>query len=350
MNVLFPFIGDSLGGSYVSSVILIRELIRKNIAVTIVIQETGPLEEYIRSIGVTPLFIEIPFAISQGDRFVIQVCKGLFNFFALRRILKNLQIDIVHTNDIRNHIQWMIASRFFCKHVLHFRTDLKNSISWRLFFSQTEQVIVISDYIKRKIYGPRVSRVYNPIDFFQHNHEFEKAKIYKQLGFDPEKKNKILVGYVGRLEIAKGIGLFLNVASECVEEIFIVAGAGSCEHMLRENKVHHIGFVSNVSALLAGLDIIILPSFSEGFGRVLIEAAMQGCRIVASDIPAHREASLSVRNCKFFKVGSDLDCAAQVLSCIKEMRLGYLRDNRADPQLFDPRYHAESILDIYRRT
>lgn len=348
MKILFPFIGDSIGGSHVSSVVLIRELIRLNIDVKIVVQESGKLESYIWDIGATPQFIEVPYKISKGDRFIIQLFKGVFNFFALRRILKKMDIDIVHTNDIRNHIQWMIASRFYCKHVLHLRTDIKNRNLWGFFFSQTEKVVAISDYLKFKVCEPKVSRIYNPIDFIEYNHEMEKSRIYDRLGFVDGSRNKILIGYIGRLEISKGIKQFLNVSTEFQDEVFIIAGSGSCEWMLGRGRVHHLGFVSDVPALLSAIDIVVLPSHSEGFGRVLIEAAMQGCAIIASDIPAHSEAAKSVRHCKFFPVGDDLECATQIRSCLEEIKMGCLRDNRAETHLFDPTSHAESILDVYK--
>lgn len=350
MKVLFPFIGDSIGGSHVSSLILFRELVRQNIDVKIVIQKPGLLESYLKNNGITPQLIEVPFNISKGDRFFVQAFKGLLNFFSLRHILEDLQIDVVHTNDIRNHIQWMFASRFTCKHVVHLRTDVKNTVLWQLFFARSERVVAVSEYIKCKIYGPRVVRVYNPIDAVQHDHELEKAKIYKKLDLERSPNNKILIGYVGRLEITKGIKQFLNVSNGFEGAIFIVAGAGSCEHMLAEHNVHYLGFVSNMASLLSGLDIVVLPSQSEGFGRVLVEAAMQGCRIVASDIPAHHEAAKSVSHCKFFSVGDDFECATQIRNCLEELKIECARDNHVNTKLFDPVSHAESILEVYKST
>jgi glycosyltransferase involved in cell wall biosynthesis len=53
------------------------------------------------------------------------------------------------------------------------------------------------------------------------------------------------------------------------------------------------GFVADAELpnLVAGAACVVLPSMYEGFGLPLVEAMAAGTAVVASDIPAHREAS-----------------------------------------------------------
>src|SRR6185437_15743439 len=42
--------------------------------------------------------------------------------------------------------------------------------------------------------------------------------------------------------------------------------------------------------LIAGARALLMPSLAEGFGLPIVEALTQGTPVIASDIPAHREA------------------------------------------------------------
>ena len=56
---------------------------------------------------------------------------------------------------------------------------------------------------------------------------------------------------------------------------------------------HVVGFVAEADlyGLVAGAACVVLPSMYEGFGLPIVEALAAGTAVVASDIPAHREAS-----------------------------------------------------------
>jgi Glycosyltransferase len=54
-------------------------------------------------------------------------------------------------------------------------------------------------------------------------------------------------------------------------------------HFGLESSIQLVGFVENIMAELQNADLFVLPSHSEGFGIVLLEAMNAGCKLVASD-------------------------------------------------------------------
>jgi glycosyltransferase involved in cell wall biosynthesis len=61
------------------------------------------------------------------------------------------------------------------------------------------------------------------------------------------------------------------------------------ERWVREGLITHLGHVTDMPALLAQVDIAVLPSYREGAPRSLIEAAAAGLPIITTDVPGCRE-------------------------------------------------------------
>jgi glycosyltransferase involved in cell wall biosynthesis len=60
------------------------------------------------------------------------------------------------------------------------------------------------------------------------------------------------------------------------------------ENGLRD-RVHIVGYVSNLWSLMKGADVTVSVSWFEGSPNVVLEAMACGCPLVVSDIPTHRE-------------------------------------------------------------
>lgn len=54
-------------------------------------------------------------------------------------------------------------------------------------------------------------------------------------------------------------------------------------------------------------ELLVAPSLTEGFGLPVAEALLAGCRVVCSDIPAHRE--IAEAHCRFVPLGVDFEAA-----------------------------------------
>ena len=111
------------------------------------------------------------------------------------------------------------------------------------------------------------------------------------LGIKPD---TLLVGAAGRLEPVKGFAYFVEAAhllvEECPEVRFVLAGDGSQRSFLEGQaadlslQFEFLGMRDDIPALMAAMDLFVLPSLNEGMGRVLLEAAAAGVPVVATAV------------------------------------------------------------------
>lgn len=96
-------------------------------------------------------------------------------------------------------------------------------------------------------------------------------------------KDAIVISFVGRLTVEKGIGQLVSVVNEInktrKDVWLLAAGAGYMEEKLspvKSENTHFVGQIptNEVAALLSESDIFCLPSFSEGFPTCVIEAGV----------------------------------------------------------------------------
>ena len=106
--------------------------------------------------------------------------------------------------------------------------------------------------------------------------------------------NALMVGTAGRLVSHKGMDVFLKAAGRIVSSYdhvyFFIAGEGpernNLEHLRDllglQEKVFFLGHVKQMASFLAGLDIFVLASRSEGLSISLLEAGCAGLPLIAS--------------------------------------------------------------------
>ena len=113
--------------------------------------------------------------------------------------------------------------------------------------------------------------------------------------------NPRFVLLVSRLEERKGqlefLPAFAEVAKEFPDVVLVIAGEGPDQGRIADrirelglsSRVILAGFRKDVERLMAVADIGILTSRREGLPRVLVQYALTGLPIVATDIPGARE-------------------------------------------------------------
>jgi len=149
--------------------------------------------------------------------------------------------------------------------------------------------------IKREI----IVTVPNGIEVNSFSVEVDRKKKFKELGLNLGTK---IVGTVSRLyEPTKGIKILLEaskiVQSKMDSELLIV-GSGKDEKPLKKIaedlgiKALFLGERDDVAEILRVMDVFVLPSLSEGFPVVILEAMAAGLPVVATDVGGSREVVL----------------------------------------------------------
>ncbi|MGI6147925.1 MAG: glycosyltransferase family 4 protein [Limnochordia bacterium] len=146
-----------------------------------------------------------------------------------------------------------------------------------------------------------------------------------------------VVGLVARLIAGKGINTALEAASlltKIIPDLHIVIVGDGPERARLESyaaalglgsSVHFLGWREDVPALMAGWDVFILPSRSEGFSLSVLEAMASGLPVVVSDLACMREAVVSGKGGYLTRPGDAPELAAAILNV--------LRDNRRASQM-----------------
>lgn len=111
----------------------------------------------------------------------------------------------------------------------------------------------------------------------------------------------LVLGVVARLHKQKNIKFAISILEKMPQAALYIAGEGPEEEDLREyakeknvqDRVTFLGSIHGVrlTEFYRAMDVFLLTSIYEGFGRTIVEALSQGLPVVANDIPIAREVA-----------------------------------------------------------
>jgi len=117
-----------------------------------------------------------------------------------------------------------------------------------------------------------------------------RAAAREHLGLDGDAR---LVGYLGALSPEKRPAWAVRAMADLPDATLVLVGRGPLEAELRAlaeqvapGRVRFLGSLEEPADVLAGLDLLVLPSETEGMPATLIEAALMGIPTVATDVGA----------------------------------------------------------------
>lgn len=138
-------------------------------------------------------------------------------------------------------------------------------------------------------------------------------------------RKSLKVLFAGRLLRSKGLDVFLQAAARINKPDIEMAVAGvieddpdalTLEDLRAVTQIKFLGHVVDMPQLLAGTDVVVLPSrYNEGIPRILIEAAACGAALVATRF-AGSEMLIEDGKTGFFLAADELEHQSEQLDTI----------------------------------
>jgi glycosyltransferase involved in cell wall biosynthesis len=117
--------------------------------------------------------------------------------------------------------------------------------------------------------------------------------------------DSVVIGFVGRMTRDKGIDQLAEVCHALSTDFpnVVLLVVGDYEHRDRpadstvdflstSASVRHVGWQADVVSFMAAMDVLVLPTYREGFPTVLLEAAALGIPTVTTDATGACDASV----------------------------------------------------------
>lgn len=208
------------------------------------------------------------------------------------------RVDVLHANTFRAGLVCAVLSSLadykFVMHVHHPALSVQNPRLRRFIFDAADEIVHVSDYTRRLFDGDGNSHciIRSPIDIEKlENTPTNPERLRSEFGVGDD----LVVSLVARMTPNKGHRNFLRAAESIVEDhsnvTFLVVGGGGDDYRqtLKEefngdgDNIVFTGFVESIESLYALSDIVAVPSRDDNLPKVIQEALVFDCAVVASD-------------------------------------------------------------------
>lgn len=355
-NLLFINSITIYAGGEVWMLSVMKEMVKRGFEVTLVCKPEAEIISHAKKEKIEVLPIRIA-----GDFDPISISQ-------LVKVYKKRKIDIVIANvgkDIRLAGLAAKLSRGISVIALHqVDREIKNNLRYRFTYNSLAKMIVVNSLATKNtllksapwLQDEKINVVYHGIDYEKYSLA-NTRDLRMEFGLSPQ---DLIIGFVGRLSIQKGINYMLD-AFRLVTEKFkdvhlVIAGTGELENMIKEftrkfnleNKIHLLGFRKDIPDLMKSFDIFILPSIWEGFGLVLIEAMAAGKSVVATNTSSIPEIVKDGRNGILVPPENAIAISDALIKLISDRELR-LKFGKAGQEIVKQKFTTERMINDYEK-
>jgi glycosyltransferase involved in cell wall biosynthesis len=289
----------------------------------------------------------------------------------MARFVRSRHIDLIITNGMKCHLLGsMVSSITGAKLIWHLRDLIEMGwLRWMVgsmarFFPD---MIITNSHAVGSIVSNngRKETVYNGIDLARFDPGLAGGKIRSEFKVGRDTK---LIGTIGHFAPLKGYEELINAMGEIVREGYdvklVLVGDDIYPHSksykekllsladstgLRD-RIILAGFREDIPELLAAFDIFVLPSRSEGFGRVNLEAMAMGKPVISTNIGGIPEVVLDGVTGILVPPGDSQALSQAIMTLLNDphLRESMRREGRKRAEeRFTLRGHVQRIQEIY---
>jgi len=281
--------GRVVGGGELSLMDLLRGLARDRWAPALVVPEEGDVASRGRELGLPVHVVPLPTLRRPGLGAVRSVT-------ALGRLARSTDAVLIHANGSRAMAYGGLAGRLAGRPAIwHVRiAESDGAVDLALCALATGVIATSRAVARRFTWAPRKIRlVPNGVDLVRFTPRPPSGALRATLGVPPSAP---LALSIGRFVAEKGYRHLLDAAAHLERARpgvhWILVGDGELDGELRAqarrlglaSRVHFAGWRDDIPDVLALCDVFVLPSESEGFGRVLVEAMAMAKAVVATTV------------------------------------------------------------------
>ncbi len=325
--------GDLWAGAEVQMVSLISQLAtRPEFQFSVVLFNEGTAARRLREVGVPVTTIPEE---SSGPMALVRRLSAHFG---------EVRYDVLHTHKYKDTVLAALAS--IGKVGLRVRTvhgspepfEGTQALKMRLYgvldrgaTRFADRVVAVSQRLRAELAetypAERLRCIHNGIDVDSQRTPLQPPIDREQLGIS---NDEVAIGVVGRLTAVKGVDVFLDAARNIADVNravrFVVIGDGplrpTLERQAAENglseRVVFLGHRDDAARIVGALDLLVIPSRSEGIPMVLLEALASETPVVASRVGGIPEVMEHQRHGLLCEPGDTVSLAGECLKLIAD--------------------------------
>ncbi len=360
MNVLMLTTHFNVGGITSYILTLSRYLMRLGCSVTVV-SSGGQMVDSLKEMGVEHITLDIRTKSDVSP-------KLLFALPKIRKILKEKQIDVIHSHTrVAQVMAAMLRVVWPGVYVSTCHGFYRRGVGRRLFPSWGDAAIAISPMVRQHLINDhglpekQAVLIQNGVDIeqFVPVSAQEKSIYRRQLNFP----DGPLIGMVGRFCYVKGQHVAVEAMVSIVEKIpgakLVLVGTGRSEEEIRK-QVNDMGLSGSVFFLDVAVqsgkvypcfDCFVMPSLQEGLGLALMEAQACGLAVVASRAGGLTGLIIDGQTGLFVEPGNAKQLAEAALRILSDQEFAHALGIRAREFIEhegSARIMAEKILGVYK--
>jgi L-malate glycosyltransferase len=322
------------------------------------LREPHPAARDLQAQGIAPVFFD---AGKWDPTVVLQVAA----------LAKRRRVGLLHATGVKGTLVARLAARLVGARTLLHVHDLNDpgaalSALARLFARPTDAAVCVSEAVREltvsryHVRAERIRIAHNGIALEgMRGAAGERGRVRAELDIEA---GRPVLAIIGRLHPVKGhralIGMLPAILRGCPRALLLVIGDGperaACEALARSlglgRQVRFLGRRSDVPHLLPAVDLVLMPSQSEGLGLAAIEALAAARPVIAFAVGGLPEVVIEGVNGRLVPPGDCQAFANAVVDTLRDTakRFSYARGAASSAQRFGVQRHVQRLIECYR--